>query len=170
MNSTTTDTPGGSESSIDSGKKHAGGRPTKLTPELLAKAYSYVYQDNVPEFIEVSASPRIIVNTNLEVLPTVERLALTLGVSRSTVYKWATENEEFSDILEDLLSKQADVLISKGLEGKFNATITKLLLSGKHGYVEKSQQDVDVTSKGDSVVMPSDQLRTDFAEYLKQRK
>lgn len=108
------------------------GRPTKLTPERLEIAKAYVYPEEKPSK-----------------LPTVERLARHLGVSRSTVYKWAGENEAFSDIIEALLAEQADELINKGLTGKFNPTITKLLLSGKHGYVEKSE--IDQNLKGDIV-------------------
>jgi hypothetical protein len=91
-----------------------------------------------------------------DAVPTIEGLALHLGVARSSCYLWAevpSEPDEgadlaewqrrrqlhqhFSDIVNDLLAQQAKLLINNGLKGKFNANITKLILSGKHGYVEK---------------------------------
>ena len=68
-----------------------------------------------------------------EVIPTIEGLSVYLNVSRSTVYKWKGDNAEFSDILEDLMARQAKELFSNGLTGDFNPTITKLILT-KHGY------------------------------------
>lgn len=68
-------------------------------------------------------------------LPTVEQLAHTLGISRDSLY----ERKEFSDILERLKQVQAHLLINKGLIGDYNSTIAKLLLSSKHGYVEKTE-------------------------------
>lgn len=70
-------------------------------------------------------------------LPSVEGLAVKLGAARSTLYKWADEHSEFSDILELLLSQQAAQLIQNGLVGNYNATITKLMLT-KHGYKDRS--------------------------------
>ncbi len=55
---------------------------------------------------------------------------------------------EFSDILENILTDQAKRLINGGLYNKFNSTITKLMLT-KHGYVERSEQ--DITSKGEQL-------------------
>jgi hypothetical protein len=82
-------------------------------------------------------------------LPTIEGLARILKVARSTVYKWADESPEFSDIIEDLLAEQSDRLINQGLAGNYNSTIAKLLLSSKHGYVEKTEQ--DITTKGEAI-------------------
>lgn len=74
-------------------------------------------------------------------LPSIEGLALYLKVSRETIYKWAEDHEEFSDILDELRAKQANVLLNKGLSGDYNPTIAKLILS-KHGYKESTEQDI----------------------------
>lgn len=108
------------------------GRPTKLTPALIKKAKAYVAGDwKKPGYV----------------VPTVEGLALELWLARSTVYEWAEKHEEFSDIVNDLLAVQSQLLVQKGLSGAFNPSITKLILSGKHGYVEKSQQDLTTDGK-----------------------
>lgn len=78
-------------------------------------------------------------------LPTFEGLAIHLGVHRDTLYDWETKYAEFSDILERLKQFQAKSLINKGLSGKYNPTIAKLILS-KHGYADK--QEIDHTSGG----------------------
>ena len=101
-------------------------RPTKLTPELMEQA-----RKHVDEFD----------NSLATLLPTVEGLALELHISRETVYAWAKENDTFSDIVNDLKAKQAQKLIQNTVINRYNPTIAKLILSGKHGYVEKSEVD-----------------------------
>jgi hypothetical protein len=86
-------------------------------------------------------------------LPTIEGLAVHLGVARQTLYDWTDPksdrfHEEFSDILEQLKAAQASQLIQNGLVNNYNSTITKLMLT-KHGYNDKSE--VDHTSKGERV-------------------
>lgn len=108
-------------------EKNKGGRPTKLTPELILKAQEYL-------------------NTYETVVPTIEGLSLYLGVNRDTLYDWdaTSRDAEFSDILSQLKAKQASELIDGTLRGKYNATIAKLILSGRHNYVEKREQEVKV--------------------------
>lgn len=108
------------------------GRPTKLTPELKDKARDYL--QNYKDYGDV--------------IPSIEGLAVEIGVARSKVYKYRDKDEEFGDIVESILAKQARVLASKGLTSEFNSSITKLLLT-KHGYSDK--QETDITSKGNEI-------------------
>ena len=64
-----------------------------------------------------------------------------LGLSRETLRLWSKDEdkEEFFGILEAINQKQECVLLDNGLTGKFNSTITKLVL-GKHGYHDRPQQ------------------------------
>jgi hypothetical protein len=105
--------------------KRGVGRPTEYGPDILTRAAKYLgsaWKDDG------------------DVIPTIEGLSLYLDISRDTVYEWAKHDDkkEFSDIVERILSKQARTLANSGLAGKFNAPITKLMLS-KHGYTEKSE-------------------------------
>jgi hypothetical protein len=100
----------------------AGGRPTSYEAEEIAKG--------VTAYIESAHSDNF--------LPTVEGLAVHLSVERSTLYLWADDHPEFSDILEQLLAAQGSQLIQNGLVGTYNPTITKLMLS-KHGYKDRSE-------------------------------
>lgn len=101
--------------------KHPGGRPTVATPEKVERAFEYV-------------------NGGWEkagdVIPTVEGMAVELGISKDTLY----ERDEFSDVLGKLKSLQARKLINGGLNGDYTPVIAKLLLASKHGYVEKSEK------------------------------
>lgn len=105
----------------------AGGRPTECTPEIIKIAKSYV-----DEYESV----------HKHVIPSVVGLCKVLKVARSTVYLWAEDEDgEFSDILEEIKAYQHFDLTSKGLMGKFNSTITKLMLT-KHGYSDKQDSTV----------------------------
>ena len=71
-----------------------------------------------------------------EAIPTVAGLALHLGKSRETLYRWAAEDADFADIMEQVKAWQEMALINGSLSGSLNATISKLLLA-KHGYSDK---------------------------------
>jgi hypothetical protein len=126
------------------------GRPTKLTPALIKQAKKFVADRRADRML----------------LPTVEGLALELGISRETVYAWCEAGTlkggdnadpdplqiEFSDIVRDLQAAQGEKLMQYSLAGKYNPTIAKLILSGKHGYVEK--QSTDLTTNGKDLPSP----------------
>lgn len=107
--------------------KHPGGRPTKFTDELIAKAKSYVY-----EYESIGS-----------VVPSIVGLCRFIGVARSTLYKWAEESDQFSDMLQEILELQEEKTLNAGLTGDFNSTIAKLVLA-KHGYHDKA----DTTHSG----------------------
>lgn len=102
------------------------GRPTKYTDELIKKAKAYITDYAIYE----------------DVIPSIAGLSSMLEISRSTLYKWEEEKQEFSDILRGIKAEQEKILLNKGLSGDFNSAITKLVL-GKHGYHDK--QDLDVS-------------------------
>lgn len=98
-------------------------RPTKYNEEILRKTVAYI------------ASCEDDLKNRIVNLPSIEGLAYEIGISRSTIYEWQKENKEFSDILEDLLAKQARALLNNGLSGSYNSTIAKVILT-KHGFRE----------------------------------
>ena len=106
------------------------GRPTLLTEELVEKARGYL-------------------DTCIMELPCKEGLAIYLGVAVSSLYLYAKEDSDigrdFSEVFDRIMAEQGKRLINGGLYGRFNSTITKLMLS-KHGYVEK--QETDLTTNG----------------------
>lgn len=104
----------------------AGGRPSKLTPELMQKAQNYLSEYE-------------------SAIPSVAGLSLYLDVSRSTIYNWSEEDGEFLDILEKILATQEQKVLSNGLTGDYNATIAKLVL-GKHGYTDRQETNHGLTN------------------------
>lgn len=102
--------------------KNKVGRPSELAQSLeKAKAYLLGDYENLGD-----------------VVPSIAGLACYLAVSRSSVYDWAKQSNEFSYIVEGILALQENRLINKGLQGEFNATIAKLMLT-KHGYSDKQE-------------------------------
>ena len=81
-----------------------------------------------------------------DMIPSIAGLSVFLKVSRDTIHEWRKEEgkEEFSDMLDELLSEQERILFAKGLNNEFNATIVKLALC-KHGYSDR--QDIEVVDK-----------------------
>lgn len=104
-------------------------RPTKLTPEAREHTIGYL-----KECVENNK------------VPTAARLAVRLDVSKSTLYKWAETDDEFSDTLARLQSIQEATLVDGSLENKLNPTISKLMLAN-HGYSDV--QKIDQTLKGE---------------------
>lgn len=102
------------------------GRPTSYSDDMLQQAAEYVDKGWREEG---------------DVMPMIESLSVVLGVARSTIYKWAEEKPEFSDILDALMAVQAKELWNRGLVGDYNSTMAKLALT-KHGYTDKSQSEV----------------------------
>jgi hypothetical protein len=87
-------------------------------------------------------------------LPTVEGFADYVGHNKTTIYEWVKIYPEFSNAIDRIKNHQLNKLINKGLSGKYNATIAKLLLSGNHNIREKSEQ--DITSDGKALQVSFD--------------
>jgi len=110
----------------------AVGRPTKYSPELVAKAKDY--------YKNYSAYG--------DMIPSIVGLAVALDLCEATLYNWDNEDHpEFLGILDKIKTKQHQVLINNGLSGDFNAQITKLVL-GKHGYKESTANEVTGANGG----------------------
>lgn len=128
---------------------HAGGRPAKYEGKRTVDAALAYLAECVDSFVQVpvlnstgdqafdeydSGNVKYHAKTVKRVrLPSVAGLAIELKVARSTVYLWAKEYPEFSDILETILATQEQVTLEGGLSGEYSAVIAKLVL-GKHGY------------------------------------
>lgn len=104
-------------------KKNPGGRPKKLTDELIEKAKTYIDEYTT-------------------LIPSVAGLAVFLNISRASVYLYANQSEEFKAILEQILANQELICLEGGLSKQFDSGISKLVL-GKHGYKEHRETDLN---------------------------
>lgn len=76
-----------------------------------------------------------------DVIPSVVGLAIAIGITKSTCYEWAKDENKtaFSDILTRVEQIQERKLLQGGLAGGFNPAVTKMILT-KHGYSDKLEQ------------------------------
>lgn len=156
--------------------KHAGGRPSKLTPELIEKAGTYL--DSC--YTRPITTDRGALSYSEVNLPTIVGLALYLKIDKDTVYTWCKVGEEideenaplrkrFSDIVKEVTEEQEKWLINYTAGGLYQPKLSSMLLS-KHGYVEKTE--TDITSGGDKIqstaVLP--EVIAEADRILKERK
>jgi len=105
-------------------------RPTKCTPELVAKASEYL---DVWESLEHAFPSDIGLLDYLS--------SNGLGIVSSTLYEWKKDKDHpLSEILATINAKQQLVAWNKGLKNEYNANLVKLLL-GKHGFSEKRENE-----------------------------
>lgn len=76
-------------------------------------------------------------------LPKLETFALYLGVNKDTIVDWESKYPEFSVALDKIRLKQHDMLIDGATSGRYNSTISKLILSSNHGYKERNDTTSD---------------------------
>lgn len=127
-------------------EKDKGGRPTKLTEELIEKASTYL--DTCRDSIVENKSGGIAyVWVNL---PKVVSFAIYLGIHKSTVYDFCITKEgdseetcdlrqRFSDIVKSIEDKQEELLVNNTLGGLYQPKTANMILA-RHGYVEKTEQ------------------------------
>ena len=98
---------------------------------------------------------------------TIGRMAATMGVYRSTIYKWCADDPEYQAVIDEYRGKMLDeclrsaravsVGIPKMKNGKFVGWIEKpdgymlRYLIGTLGRKEGFGESVDITSKGESI-------------------
>lgn len=164
--------------------RHPGGRPTKLNKAIIELAWTYIIPSYLVDgkiaktvidpnnFINYEGEDAPVIKAGYEmhgdIVPTIEGFAQYIGVSRETCYAWEREHKEFSDIMDGIRQRQGRMLINGALGNKFNPTISKLLLSSKHGYVEKSA--TDITTGGEKLSQPDEKLAAEFAEFMKEKR
>ena len=134
------------------------GRPTLYNESILKRLQTYIdeAEDEELELLSaVSLKGTEMFRRKLKVhLPTVEGAALYLGIGKNTIYDWEELYPAFSHLMGELRAKQARMLIENGLNGDYNPTIAKVLLT-KHGYREGIEQ----TGAGGKDLIPDKQSK-----------
>lgn len=123
--------------------------PNNLLPNTLTLLYNHGMEssDKNPvgrpsELYEVLEKIKEYINGGWETVgdrvPQIAGAAIYCGKHKDSLYQYAKESQEFSDHLKVIMTFQENRLINKGLDGSYNPTITKMLLT-KHGYSEKTE-------------------------------
>ena len=123
--------------------KHAGGAPTKYNEAILDKAIQYANS-----FEEMGHK-----------VPSVAGLSTYIGINRDTIYSWMKKHKELSDTVSMMMAQQEQTLLNNGLDGTFNAHITKLVLS-KHGYTDNANNNnnIQIVVSRDGVEVNQDKV------------
>jgi hypothetical protein len=116
-------------------KKHAGGRPPKLTPDQRKEVY-----DALVMYIARTPDPTIVGFVSWDPVP------ISYDVSDDNINDW----EEFSRLRKRAVKKQEAFLLQAGGTGKFHPTMAIFRLKQPvHGYKDRFEQ--DVTSAGEKI-------------------
>lgn len=104
-------------------QRKAIGRPTKYIPEVVYPA--------IEEYISSCGREQT-------ELPTVEGLALHLGVHPDTLFTWSKEYPLFSESIKKILALQKKQLMNDGMYGgkEVNSAMAIFLLKVNHGMKE----------------------------------
>lgn len=133
--------------------KNKVGRPTSYDfPKLHKIVEQYIADcvDEEDEFHKTRGEKSDSYDRIIRVrIPTIEGLCLKLDISKDTLYEWIKIHPEFSDDIDKVQKLQAERLIQNGLNGNYNPTIAKVLLT-KHGY----REGMDSTTNGKDLPTP----------------
>lgn len=85
-----------------------------------------------------------------------------VGISRQSHYNWMKEDESYKASVEDIVEVMLDYLESKAMklvnDGDTAMTIFMLKTRAKkRGYVERTEQDINVTGAPIQIIMPPDE-------------
>lgn len=125
--------------------KKKRGQPTKYSEATQKKANQYIKNcgNEYWDYHKTRGDKSDTFERKIEIrLPTVEGLAIYLGVHRDTLYEWAKHHPTFSDTLGTISQLQKEMLLVGGLNGDYNPMIAKLVLAANHNMTDRT----DVTS------------------------
>lgn len=79
--------------------------------------------------------------------PTIVRYALSIGVTKETIYEWADKYKEFSDSLVICKHIAESILLENWLQWTFNWPFAMFLLKNNYGYKDKTEVDHTIEVK-----------------------
>lgn len=116
---------------VEAEVNHVMGRPTLYDPEMCNKVDEYI-DKCIGKDVEEKR------------LPTKAGFALYLDVSKRVIADWSEKYPDFLQSLSKLMTTQEDALMNNGLNGTYNSTIAKLILSSNHGMCERKHIEGDM--------------------------
>lgn len=115
---------------------------------MARKNKEYIYYDEkyvakIDEYLKMRQDEELSFQKVKVKLPTIEGFADYINVERKTLYNWEKDHPGFAKALEKIRQEQLQRLIDRGLEGSYNPTIAKLILSANHGMRERTDITTD---------------------------
>ena len=113
--------------------KHKSGRPSKYNENVLFL---------IEEYLNTCGKEQM-------ELPTIEGLAIYLGVNTDTIVEWGKKHKKFSATVKKLVERQKNQLMNDGLYGgkEVNQAMAIFLLKVNHGMIETSHTDITTAGK-----------------------
>lgn len=105
------------------------GRPSKYGPHVLDETEKYFT-------IDQAELPKL--------LPTIEGLAIKLGVHVDTIYEWEKVHPEFSELLKIARQVQKFVWVQNSLQGNYNSNFAKFYGMNTFGWSDKHDQELTI--------------------------
>jgi hypothetical protein len=145
---------------LPEGEKDKGGRPTKLTEELVRTAEAYAESCKTPDEVTVRAGFTESGDTRWSQtapkVPNLARLSIECGIDRDTTKEWrkpyagedekiAKLRERFSAACRLVEATQEACCIEDGASGRLAAAVVTRILAAKHGYAETTKSEVKQT-------------------------
>lgn len=106
------------------------GRPTDYNPK---------YCEMIIEFFDVEHCKKTGRDVEAADLPQFTAFAKKIGVSRSTLFKWAREFEEFSNAYSIAKELQEELIVNNALKNRYNPYFSQFLLKNSHGWKDKTE-------------------------------
>lgn len=97
------------------------GRPTKYDPKMIRLIQDFL-------------------NDSKYVIHTRNGFAKYIGVNEDTLVEWEKVYPAFSAAIKAIMENQQDELITRGLSGKYNPTMSIFLLKANHGMIETEKR------------------------------
>ena len=119
------------------------GRPTKLTPELMKKAESYL------EWCENNPLERLfngkdgVQRVKVPKPPTINGLGLFLDTDKDVLNIWERKNAKFHSVCSRVRAKYEELLADNGITDQYNSRMAMFLSSTDLGKREKFDTSVN---------------------------
>lgn len=123
----------------------AGGRPSNYKPEFCEQIIKFCTKD----LTEINTEGKVVATQ----LPTLKMFAISVGVTGETLIEWAKEKPQFSESYSKAKELCENHLIQNALQGRYKENFAKFVAMNYSNMKDKSE--TDITSKGQSISMPT---------------
>lgn len=125
------------------------GQPTKYKPEYCEQILAFFNVEPTKFITEITTFKNgTTKEREVEVannLPTLERFAFNLGVSRDSLQEWAKVHPEFSVAYKRAKELQEQIWKVNALNGNYNAAFAIFMGKNVYGYKDKTEVDQNVS-------------------------